>query len=91
MVFPGVIFISSNVSAYGIKDARTPTCDGNTGLVMHPTQFIPRPQEIASPKCATCGAQMWLASIEPDMPDHDRRTFECPRCLDEHVAVVKYR
>ena len=33
-----------------------------------------------------------LASIEPaDKPDHDKRTFECPRCQDESVEFVKYR
>ena len=23
---------------------------------------------------------MWLARIEPDRPDHDKRTFECQAC-----------
>jgi len=61
------------------------------GLVMRQTQFIPPSLQIAQPKCATCGALMWLTSIEPEKPDHDRRTFECPRCQDELVEVVKYR
>jgi hypothetical protein len=34
---------------------------------------------------------MWLACIEPDEPDHDRRTFECPVCPNVTVKVVKYR
>jgi transcription elongation factor Elf1 len=35
---------------------------------------------------------MWRATIEPtDTPDHDKRTFECPRCLEETVEIVKYR
>ena len=58
---------------------------------MRPSQFILQPQQIASPKCANCGAVMWLASIEPDKPDHDKRIFECPRCQEELVEIVKYR
>jgi hypothetical protein len=34
---------------------------------------------------------MWLASIEPDAPDHDKRTFECPVCPNVAVRFVKYR
>ena len=33
---------------------------------------------------------MWLACIEPDKPDHDKRTFECPMCSNFTVKVVKY-
>jgi hypothetical protein len=66
-------------------------CDDETGFAMHPSQFIPHPQQIAHPKCANCGAPMWLASIEPEKPDHDRRTFECPRRQEEMVEVVKFK
>jgi hypothetical protein len=34
---------------------------------------------------------MWLACIEPDEPDYDKRTFECPVCPNITVMVVKYR
>jgi hypothetical protein len=34
---------------------------------------------------------MWLARIEPDKPDHDRRIFECPSCEKVVSEVVKYR
>jgi hypothetical protein len=34
---------------------------------------------------------MWLACIEPDEPDYDKRTFECPVCPNVIVQVVKYR
>ena len=34
--------------------------------------------EIEKPKCEKCGAEMWLARIEPNEPGHDLRTFECP-------------
>jgi predicted RNA-binding Zn-ribbon protein involved in translation (DUF1610 family) len=30
------------------------------------------------------------ARIEPDRPDHDKRTFECPNCGNEHSEVVKF-
>jgi ribosomal protein S27AE len=43
------------------------------------------------PTCAKCGSPMWLSRIEPDAPDHDRRTFECPRCENEVTEIFKYR
>jgi hypothetical protein len=43
------------------------------------------------PSCPKCGTQMWLATIEPDRPGHDRRTFECPRCQVEKVEIVKFK
>src|SRR5215510_11342833 len=33
---------------------------------------------------------MWLACIEPDKPDPDKRTCECPVCPNVTVRVVKY-
>jgi hypothetical protein len=35
--------------------------------------------------------KMLLARIEPDKPDHDKRTFECAGCGNEHSEVVKYK
>jgi ssDNA-binding Zn-finger/Zn-ribbon topoisomerase 1 len=43
------------------------------------------------PACPKCGWAMWLARIEPDKPEHDKRTFECPRCDYQETIVVKYR
>jgi len=36
---------------------------------------------------------MLLAGITPvpNRPDHDKRTFECPKCGHEHSEVVKYK
>jgi transcription elongation factor Elf1 len=31
---------------------------------------------------------MWLSRIEPDEPNHDRRTFECLQCDQSHTEVV---
>jgi ribosomal protein S27AE len=47
--------------------------------------------EIAHPTCLRCGAPMWLTRIEPDKPDHDRRTFECKACSNVVVEVIKFR
>jgi transposase-like protein len=58
---------------------------------MRPTEFIPKKKLIMRPKCPACGALMWLARVEPGEPDHDKRTFECPRCQDELTELVKYR
>ena len=49
------------------------------------------PGALQRPGCPRCGEVMWLAYIEPDKPDHDKRTFECPRCQHEITDVVKYR
>ena len=43
------------------------------------------------PTCEACGAPMWLARIEPDRPDHDKRTFNCLACDEIATEVVKYR
>ena len=58
---------------------------------MRTSKFVPYAQEIAHPKCPNCGAQMWLARIEPDQPDYDRRTFECPECDHVLTKIVKFR
>ena len=42
--------------------------------------FQPEENLIERPPCIKCGTQMLLTRIEPDKPDHDRRTFECPEC-----------
>jgi hypothetical protein len=42
-------------------------------------------------RCPECGARMCLDRVEPDKPDHDRRTFGCPRCQHTESVVVKYR
>ena len=34
---------------------------------------------------------MWLARIEPDGSNHDRRTFECPHCDHSITEIVKYK
>lgn len=49
------------------------------------------PVTIDRPPCPTCATPMWLTRISPHKPDHDERTFECPVCEIEHMAVVKYR
>ena len=46
---------------------------------------------IIRPPCSRCGMKMLLARIEPDKPDHDKRTFECAGCGNEHSEVVKYK
>jgi hypothetical protein len=47
--------------------------------------------DIDRPRCETCGALTWLASIEPEEPDYDRRFFECPRCQHVMIRICKYR
>jgi hypothetical protein len=32
---------------------------------------------------------MWIARIEPDKPDHDKRTFDCSLCDYQETKIVK--
>ena len=57
---------------------------------MHKSTFILR-TELEHPKCPKCRAQMWLAGIEPDKSDYDKRTYECPVCENVMIEVVKYQ
>ena len=57
---------------------------------MRKSTFIVRP-ELELPECVKCGAQTWIAQIEPDKPDYDKRTYECPACENVVIEVVKYR
>jgi hypothetical protein len=44
------------------------------------------------PPCTGCGANMWLARIEPTSDeDHDLRTFECAMCGQSEVFKIKFR
>ncbi len=45
---------------------------------------------VIRPQCPACGDQMWITRIEPDKPDYDKRTFECPECKNELTQIVKY-
>lgn len=58
---------------------------------MRRDQILPQQRIIGRPFCDVCKSQMWLASIEPAVPDHDKRTFECPACPNIVVRIVKYR
>jgi hypothetical protein len=40
--------------------------------------------------CPTCSVAMALMDIEPDKVDHERRTFQCPKCDHVERVVVKY-
>ncbi len=48
-------------------------------------------RELERPPCPKCGTEMRLSLIEPELPDHDRRVFECPACSHEETMVVKYK
>jgi len=57
---------------------------------MRKDQILPQQRIPGRPFCAFCKSQMWLACIEPDQPDYDRRTFECPACPNIVIRTVKY-
>jgi ribosomal protein S27AE len=48
-------------------------------------------QVIERPTCPKCGNSMLLARIEPDKPDHDKRTFECFDCDHSESVVARYK
>jgi hypothetical protein len=43
---------------------------------------------IDRPECLVCGALMWLACVEADGTNRDKRTFECPVCETHEIAFV---
>jgi hypothetical protein len=49
------------------------------------------PPHVELPSCPLCGRKMWLSRIEPEKPDHDRRTFECATCNHSESVVVKFK
>jgi hypothetical protein len=51
-----------------------------------PAQITPLPR-----LCSKCRSTMALVRLEPDIPDHDKRTFECRECGQEEIAVVRFR
>ena len=57
----------------------------------HSDIFDPVITPIERPPCPKCGALMWLTRVEPDKPDHDTRTFECPECENSETVLTKYR
>jgi len=65
--------------------------DQSLGAVLRKFEFIPIPKPLHLLACAKCGAGMWLLQIVPDVPDHDRRTFECTECKAVKVEIVRYR
>jgi hypothetical protein len=46
---------------------------------------------IERPACLICGTLMWLATVTPEGPDTDRRTFECPVCETAEIALVEFK
>ena len=58
---------------------------------MRQFQVNPPTEDIVHPRCAKCGAPMWLTRIEPDKPGSEQRTFECQACQNELIEIVKFR
>jgi hypothetical protein len=61
------------------------------GVMSQSFEFDPARLVLSQPVCSQCGGRMWLSRIEPDEPNHDKRTFECPQCENVVSEVVKYR
>ena len=58
---------------------------------MRESHYIPDPPNVEHPRCSQCGVPMWLTRLEPDKPDHDKRTFECKACGASVTEIVKYK
>lgn len=44
---------------------------------------------LKDPPCPECDCMMWIKTIEPDKPHHERWTYECPRCLYVESLVLE--
>jgi len=58
---------------------------------MRQSHYIPDAPKVEHPRCKECGVPMRLTRLEPDKPDHDKRTFECKACGANVTEVVRYR
>jgi hypothetical protein len=47
------------------------------------------PAAFVRPACPTCGSRMLLLRIFPERPGHNQHTYECPRCADEIMEIVR--
>jgi predicted RNA-binding Zn-ribbon protein involved in translation (DUF1610 family) len=57
------------------------------------TPATPYSDSIKRPNCPRCGTRMMLARIRPvaGKSNHDERTFDCPKCGNEVIEVVKFK
>jgi hypothetical protein len=60
------------------------------------TQYTPSESysvSIVRPACPKCGTRMMLAGVSylQGRPDHDERTFDCPKCENELSEIVKFK
>ena len=51
----------------------------------------PHSNSIVRPSCSECGTATFLVGIEPEpeRPDYDLNTFQCPKCGNFEIAVGK--
>jgi hypothetical protein len=49
------------------------------------------PAPITFGPCPMCKTPLRLALIEPDKPDHEKRTYQCDSCGHSKTKTVKYR
>ena len=54
-------------------------------------QVHPRQLPVDNPICPKCARPMIIVRIEPDEPDHQKRTYECPECQLVESLIVKHR
>jgi len=47
--------------------------------------------QVYRPLCAKCGTSMSLTRIEPDRPDHDKRSFECQACHRVETSIFRFK
>ena len=57
------------------------------GIVTVAVMICQTVDALKDPPCPECEVMMWISEIEPDKPDFDRRTFECPRLHTETMVV----
>jgi hypothetical protein len=68
---------------------QAPPCIGKGERAMRQTKSsLQSSPPIHTPACPKCGLPMWIIRIEPDDPDHDLRTYECPECKRAEVLLV---
>jgi hypothetical protein len=58
------------------------------GVAMQKSHYVADTLSVDHPRCKECGVPMWLTRLEPDKPDHNKRTFECKVCGASVTEIV---
>ena len=60
-------------------------------ISINPRMQEPANENLTFGPCPNCGQPLRLGLIEPDEPEHEKRTYQCDLCGYSEIKTVKYR